>query len=467
MLVGLLLLACAGGEDDSGAPAGDGGAADGGATVDGGAADGGAGDGGTADGGTVPGTAAVSALSWALDDDIGSIGVVSWTQDEAVDAAWVEFQVGEEGWRQGRTLTGEAGARSALVLGVPYDTEVQYRVVNQVGDEKRTSTGETGQTDPLPTGLVNPSASTPLPDALEPGLVHALLSLSTPEDAIWKLVVDRQGRIVWAHESAGNTGSMHVSVDGSHIIWDERGKRSDVHRMTLDGEILETVELPGMHHSFTEAADRALVWGGTDEDGDEVVRERAADGSVRELFDCTAWWQAHGATIPCDGNAVTWLPEDDTIYFSSDNETTVVHLDRATGEVLATFGTLDGSWSFAAGSSRFYKQHSPKRTPEGNLLVSSQLTGNDRTMVAREYSLDAEDEVLTEVWTCDPGSGIHADHGGETWRLDGGNTLLNYGPGASLREYTPDCALAWELTWPEETTLSRLTVLADLYALVE
>lgn len=87
----------------------------------------------------------------------------------------------------------------------------------------------------------------------------------------------------------------------------------------------------------------------------------------------------------------------------------------------------------------------------------------DAEMVGREYEIDLEGQVLREVWSCGAGSGIEARYRGEAHRLPNGNTTLNYGPGSRFREYTADCEVVWDLSWPDQSVLLKGTFLEDLY----
>ena len=133
--------------------------------------------------------------------------------------------------------------------------------------------------------------------------------------------------------------------------------------------------------------------------------------------------------------------------------------------MLAYWGQLGGAWEFAEGSGAFWKQHYPRRTPEGNLLISTWVDSDNQEMVAREYEIDEENQVLREVWSCGQGSGTEAGAAGEAHRLPGGNTLHNYGSTARLREATPDGTVVWDVAWDRATFIGRSEVIADLYAL--
>ncbi len=133
--------------------------------------------------------------------------------------------------------------------------------------------------------------------------------------------------------------------------------------------------------------------------------------------------------------------------------------------MVQAWGNLEGTWGFAKGSETFWKQHGPRLTPDGTLLLSSHFADGQYDLVAREYRLDEEAEELEEIWSCGGGSGIEVRYAGEAYRLPGGNTLLNYGPEALFREYAPDCSVAWELVWPEGSSLRRTAFPASLYDL--
>jgi hypothetical protein len=206
------------------------------------------------------------------------------------------------------------------------------------------------------------------------------------------------------------------------------------------------------------------VWGGLKDD-EEVVQERAPDGTMRVLWNCTEYWDANDASRDCDGNGLHYNVDDDTLYFSSDNENTVVELRRSTGELVHVWGEIASAWPYAEGSTGWWRQHSPTRTATGTLLLSTWRTSSNSELVAREYRIDEKNEQLELVWECGEGSGVRASYMGETYRLPNGNTVLNYGPGGEVRELAPDCAVVWQVEWAGGSSVSKGTWLADLYEL--
>jgi hypothetical protein len=424
------------------------------------------------------GQAQVSGVDWSLHEEIGAVVIARWEQEEPA-LAWAEFRLEGEDWRSSPATSLQAGEARALLLGVPYDADVTFRIVNEVDGALSTSEEVAARTGPLPDGALAPALQIADEQAWDSESRWLLLGLSAggngwDTEGFWKLILDRQGRVVWAHPTPDDYRSFYVqpAYDGRAILWEENtfwtdfdeGAGSIGHRMTIDGEILESFELPGMHHAYLELADGTLVWGGIDGDR-EVLRERGPGGEVREIWDCTAFWEEQGEEKDCDGNALFWNEGDDTLYFSSDNGNAVVEVDRASGALVHVWGQLRDAWAFAEGSDAFYNQHSPTRTPEGNLLLSTWTSRTDHEMVAREYEIDEEAQVLREVWSCGAGSGTEAGAAGEAHRLGNGNTLLNYGTGGHLREYTPDCQVVWHLEWTNQNLLGRGVFVEDLYRL--
>lgn len=416
---------------------------------------------------------AISAVSWETHDEIGAIVRVQWTQ--AIDGdVFISYGLDGEDALVTPTRAYSAGSNEALLLGVPYDSALTFQIV--AGEA--TSAVTDAQTDSLPDTAPVPDLNASTPGAWQDDDRWLLIGVSAggdgwSTDGFWKLILDRAGRIVWAHPTPGRdrTFYMQPSPDGADILWDEdsfwsdfdKGKTSVVHRMKIDGTVTETIPMPGMHHAFLALPDGSFLWGGKTK-GREVLNEMDPDGNVRTVFDCTAYWTKHRSPDRCDSNALFWNPDEDTVYFSSDAGHSVVEIDRQTGAVLHTWGQLPNAWPFAEGSSTFWKQHSPTRTPDGTLLMSMWTDRNNHEIVAREYEIDEKSEVLREIWTCSLEDGIIGEYAGEAHRFDNGNTMINYGDGGAIREYTDACALVWEVRWPDGNMTGRATFLADLYA---
>ncbi|MCK6506549.1 hypothetical protein L6R53_24775 [Myxococcota bacterium] len=454
----LLALACT-----SGGPGpGDGNRSDGGAS-DGGATDGGATDGGATDGG------GALALTATPHERYGSLLVVTW-QQPGDGVAWLAWTLDGE---QATTapLPRLPGPQQQLLAGVPYATTVAVELWSPDGLLAST----TATTADLPADLPVPSVLASQPASWDPSLRYVLLS--TPplgaawSDAWWTSIVDRQGRVVWAHQGPRQRISMHVqpAVDGRTLLLDENsywttfdgGAQSVVQRMKLDGTLVETVAAPGLHHAFTELPDGRLAWGATD-DRDETLAVEQADGSTAAIWSCDSFLASIGESGYCGSNTLRYDADRDSYLFSFYSVETVFEIDATTGQTLRWFGHLDGSYAFDPPDSAFWWQHGSHWTEAGTLLLSSKDQQRGEETVVREYQVDEDRQALVELWSFGEGQGVYGSEMGEAWRLPGGNTLHNYGSTARLREVTPDGQVVWDLDWGSPLYLGRTTALQSL-----
>jgi len=313
------------------------------------------------------------------------------------------------------------------------------------------------------------------PDRYDADTPYVLTSMGGADSA-WTFIIDREGRVVWARESARQTATLHprVSRDGADLLIDEGtwwatfdAEGGEVIRMKIDGSQGVVYETPGLHHPFTDTIDGSILWGAISDGGaDELLQELAADGSRRTLWGCRAFLAEIGAGPGngCGSNTLYWDEAGDRLLFSLYSIETVIEIDRASGESLRWFGHAAGAWSFDPPESAFWWQHGGYFTDEGHLLISSDRSDAGEETVVREYRLDEATETLVEVWSFGLGEGVYGEVMGEPHRLPGGNTLHNYGGAARLREATPDGEVVWDVDWDTDY-IGRSAPIADLYAL--
>ncbi len=421
--------------------------------------------------------AMVSDVAWSLHPSIGSIVQVTWEQLAPAEA-YVEFSVDEGEWLRSPATGVEEGSQGELLLGLPFGSGFTFRVVNDFGDGPRFADELVAQTGPLPAGFPEPLMLEAAPELWDPTSRYLIGSVN--EDVggwtggnYWKWVMDRRGRIVWAHLTPQHhwTLYMRVSHDGDDLLWDQQtfwpewdeGAGSQVHRWKIDGTVVETVPTPGLHHAFTELADGTLVWGAADWESEALVR-RTPEGLVTTIWDCDDFHAQVGSHEMCQSNSLFWNEATDSFLYSFYTTSTVVEIDRETGETLRWFGHLPGAWDFEPADSTFYWQHGAIYTDEGTLLLSTYHEEMIPEGVAREYVLDEASETLQQVWHFGEGELIWSVTAGEAHRLPGGNTLHNYGSGGRLREVTPDGRVAWDVYFGGERLLGRAVFVPDLYA---
>ncbi len=420
--------------------------------------------------------AQVTNVAWEVVEDVPSVIRVTWGQ--LADAtAFVEFSVDEGVWLTSPSLTFEAGTAEALLLGVPHDADVTFRVVNDFGDGPLTAEEVVAHTDPAHEDLVHPELLTADEAAWDPTLQYVLVGSSDYRG--WTTIVDRQARVVWARQTPGLNATLYTrpSYDGRDLLIDHNsywaifddGDASQVVRMKIDGTEIATYDTPGLHHPFVELADGSIVWGAA-HGLTETLDKLTPDGTHEQIWDCDDFQALAGVdNAYCQSNTIFWSETDDTFLFSLYSDETIVEIDHATGDSLRWFGHDPGSWAFDPPESAFHWQHGGHFTEAGTLITSSHVDGASNECVVREYELDEASETLVEVWSFGVGLGVESPTMGEVHRLPGGNTLHNYGSGARLREVTPDGTVVWDIAWDtgDETTtynLGRTTPLEELYA---
>ncbi len=412
----------------------------------------------------------VENVSWQIHETVGSIVVVAW--DQLADAAvHLEFRVDDD-WLVSPTRDLAPGPQEELLLGVPYDHDVTFRVVAQGDGEPWTGEEVLAHTDPAPQGAFVSTLEQSDPSGWDPSLEYVVAAIAWNRG--WTLIIDRQARLVWAYQAPWGFTSLYSrpSYDGTDILADHNsywsqfddGAASEILRMKIDGSVVDTHATPGLHHPFVEIADGSLVWGAAD-GFTETVEKLTPAGDRESLWSCTDFHDQLGIMGYCQSNTLSWNEVDDTYLFSLYSDETIVEFDPATGDTLRYFGHLPGAWDFDPPESAFHWQHGGHFTEEGTLLTSSHVSRDSDECVVREYTLDESSDTLDEVWSYGVGNGVMAEVMGEVHRLPGGNTLHNYGSGGRLREVTPDGEVVWEVLWAGQLELGRTTALQELYSM--
>ena len=176
-------------------------------------------------------------LGWELHPNVESMVYVRWFQN--VDGpAFVEYRLDGE-WLVLPEVKASAGTNEQLIVGLPFDTNVDWRVT--VG-ENVLSPDAPLRTGPLPKG-----AATPKVGLIRSRAVGFLARATTCSRAsvepnggwgssgpFWTVIFDRQGRPVWARRTPQRTWTLYaqVSTSGDHLLYrrvqlDERVRRGD------------------------------------------------------------------------------------------------------------------------------------------------------------------------------------------------------------------------------------------------
>ncbi len=399
--------------------------------------------------------------------EIACLAWARWTQP-STGATRIEFGVEGEDGKTSPTRDLTAGEQETLLAGLPCGVAAWVRLVvdEVVTDELAIDT------EPLPEGVPTGDLLTSTQAAWDPD-TRFLLTSTAQQDG-HALVLDRQGRVVWARATPLHRITMQprVNQDGTALLIDlnsfygafDGGLASQVVALAIDGSETARWDTPGLHHSFTDLADGSMAWAATEDDSDDLV-VLDPDGERHTLWDCDAFQQGLGLEASCLSNGLSWQAESGRYLLSLFSSHSVVEIDGETGEATRWFGQLPESWTFATTGTSFWWQHGAHYTTEGTLLISTQASALQQDTVVREYTLDEDALALEQIWAFGEGEGVYGPEGGDAHRLGNGNTLHNYGSGSRIREITPEGELVWDLDLPEGTYLGRISPISDLYAL--
>jgi hypothetical protein len=438
------------------------------------------GDSGTDDSGDSGIDVEITKVTARLHADFASLIYVSWEQN--VEAgAWVEYSFDKGVWVSSPKAEATAGPVERLVLGVPYETDAQFRVCVDTAKGAQCTEESSIRTGDLPKGLPIPEVLIAEPKLWEPTGNYLYTSINEDvggwkSGTYWMLIFDRRGRVVWSMKNPDGYWTIYVRVsdDGHDLMWDDNtvwtfsgDADSEVHRMKIDGTEVETYTTPGLHHAWVDLPDGTIAWGDHVSNNEEWLEEMAPDGTVSTVWKCSDFEiemfgdTGHG----CHSNSWWWDATDDSYLVSfpssaGDVKDTVLHLDHD-GNTLTTWGALS-DWTFDPVESTFRYQHGVTFTDAGTLLLSTKLTEanpyydpNLDTLAAREYELDYKTKTLHQIWSFGEDQGIAGVTAGEAHRLPNGNTLHNYGSGARTREITPGGELVWDVKWPDGDSEGR------------
>jgi hypothetical protein len=415
----------------------------------------------------------VSDLGWTLNPDVASVVETTWTQD-GPGAVHVEYQL-DGVWQSTPSFAADAGPQRQVVVGIPFDTVADWRVVADGADPVDGAPITTG---PLPEGLPVPVVETSVPSKWLPEGHFLLGSLKQqgpgwtsyyPLD-FWTYLLDRQGRYVWAKHTPRNDWTLfpQVSVTGDYLLWDQatywsqldNGAGSTVHETWLDREF-DVVPTPGIHQAWVQEPDGTLAWPSRDHGGTEAIVEKAPGRSDETvIWSCSDDWP-QGDGYNCHCNGMFYKADTDSFVLSFPLWGTVLEASRA-GGTLWWAGNVGGGYAFDPADWPFDWEHGVSWTDADTLLMSS---NHAYTTWAVEYRVDRAAGVVSKVWASD--SGARVNDMGQAWRLSNGNTLHIVGDTGVIREVTADDEEVWRLRFPDQNLQGRGELVDDLYALVE
>jgi hypothetical protein len=405
---------------------------------------------------------------------VATVVRVGWVLDEPA-SVWALFA--EDGGlanatnRQPRARSGEA-----LLLGLPEDTVLAYRLVAELDGALHCSALREARTGWLPEKLPISELAEPAPDSLTPGFIVA--PISAPMAAPWSTIMDAQGRVVWAWESFSTGSRIRLSRDRQSmlILGHHKDPMQDVEgvqRLGLDGTNHGTIAVPHTWMDFTELPDgtmavlvddvRELDHDGETRTirGDAVVLARTS-GEIERLWSSfdAAWpnldWTymttstSYGQLVE-DWSHVNGLgldPAEGILYLTAGGLDALFAVDLATGETL---------WELSSGSSDWFNDdpeplisapHGVQPLSADRLLVFNRRSDPQSCSEAVEIELDYDSGTARRGRTVLSEDCLHVGFWGNAERMDNGLTQISWSDQGRIDWIDPDGATVLQLTAP-------------------
>jgi hypothetical protein len=292
--------------------------------------------------------------SVSLAGKVPTVGVLSVTTGVfEAEQAYVQFGKTADYGLEAPLLLSDGTGR-ALLLGMPADTEVHYRVLAFHKGEVCASPDATYHT-----GLLSADA----PASVSPSRADdkdAAAGFLLAEKGDYAYIVNHDGEVVWAYRFPKGVIRALLSWDGKYLFARDEGPFAaetggNIYRVGMDGEGELRLEVPGGHHHDMTVTPRGIVYIAKNRDGvsDALPIEETCDKlyaadidgkNARVFADLDAVFGKFRETPgslskeKCHVNAVRYYHDTDSLSVS-DRDKDAIGFISAAGEVLGSVGT--------------------------------------------------------------------------------------------------------------------------------
>jgi hypothetical protein len=383
----------------------------------------------------------ISIDSYDLSEEIGTVGIVSWSASSTIDDAEIRFGLSGRDPDMVAPVDLEARGYRTHLLGMKGSTEYDFQVV--ANGATCTSEVVTLETGPVANDV--PIVDRQIFDegAISPGFI---MTLAYGEGAR-AFIFDKDGDPVWWATAPNSASAARLDFQ-SKYVWMVTGNpfggmgSGEVWRVSIDGT--DTQAVPGTsesHHDLAPLPDGkvAILLHG---DVCSEVAEVGPDLDVQVTIDLSSAYNAQS----CHANSILYHPGDGTYTISDRMANLYVKVDRSDGTLRWQFGGsnpvgdhIPGTWSV---------NHGHHVLDNGNFLFFNNegVGGGGGGSPVHEYELDVEALTATEVFSYTSAAGNSTSSLGDVQRLPNGNTLITYSNEGIIHEVDSSGKLVQVLT---------------------
>lgn len=402
---------------------------------------------------------------------IPMVGVATFTADlPGADRAIIQFGASTE-YTLEAPVDWAADAHKTLLLGMPANTDVHYRVAVFTGNNVCVSADATYKTGPLPTGAPGDANVTKGTSSVPPA--PGFMIMSSGLNGTWVWIANNQGKTVWAYKFKSGSTRGRMSWDGKYMYNRDLGpfnasSGGGINRVGMDGEGETSVQvMGGNHHDFT-VTPTGIAYISKQAAGQcDRIYKAGPDGSgATSLVDLDMifgkFTDSPGAGSmgeKCHVNAIEYY--DDRKAFSvSDREKDVIGLiDAETGAVIGSVGkapqsTLATHILAEGGGSTWRVQHGHHWYADDKIVLWTNGSFQGGQSKVLHYTISGSAATLDWQYTATGNSPTL----GQAHRLSNGNFLATNSQGGQVHELDPNHTLIQSLKGSNGYTTHRTTM---------
>lgn len=376
---------------------------------------------------------------------INTVGVVTFTTDQTVSSARIEFKNAAGGDTLVAPVDVEAENYRTLLLGMKPNATYSYKVI--VNDDPACASAEGS----LTTGMIPTSVAAITKSGS--GAMKGFYVVSVYAAGKPSLILDQDGDIVWYGGGVtGQDGTSRSRMDWhGKYMWSIAANpfpgQGAIRRVSMDGEE-DTSNLPGSelrHHDLTALPDGSialLVHLQATQPTCSKIIELSPSGMVKEVVPDIN--EIYKQVNDCHPNSIHYHSGDDT-YTLGDREASLFVKIKRDGELIWQLGGANplgasfngaGTWSISHGHHYF------EQAGKMHMLVFNNGSGVGGSNVL-EFELDETAMTANKIWTLGvDGTAVM----GDVQRLPNDNTMVALTTKGIVREVGAGDATVNEFT---------------------
>ncbi len=259
---------------------------------------------------------------------------------------------------------------------------------------------------------------------------------------------DELGEVVWSFQEVGEGISQFARFQPNSDLIYIRLARGDnpprVVRATPLGDLVYAVPFDGdrAHHDLIVLNGESVLYAGAYKSGMDVDTINlisplpAAPVGEVERIAAERVWDARdfGMNLNERVHLNSISPSLDGGWLASlRNPSQIISISEDFQTVRWRLGGSDGDFAFPDPADMFSRQHTASQLPNGNILLFDNQAGlpapdgDGYYSRALELRLDFDAMTAVKAWEYSPEPRLHSRIAGSAYRLDNGNTLINFG----------------------------------------